>query len=142
VNRADWHAHIESVPLTPAQRGRIMAECARLGLAGRAERLAVLARLLGLDGLGSTADLTQGQAGRLVSLFQRIRDRSGLPEITAAAGGGQGDGEHQDGEPVTLAGALIRAAVMICAISRGNASADYRDLFAAEGAARCCAAQR
>jgi hypothetical protein len=76
---ADWHAHLESAPLTANQLGAIHREATRLGLHDRTERLAVIAALAGLDGLGSTRDLTQGQAG------QAVRVLSELPERKTAA---------------------------------------------------------
>jgi hypothetical protein len=69
VNLADWHAVLASEPATCGQVGAIHGECQRLGLTDRAERLAVTATLLGLDGLDSTRDLVMGDAGRLVRML-------------------------------------------------------------------------
>lgn len=128
MTRDEWIAYIQSKPLTGYQRGAIMRQCDRLGLADRTERLAVLAALVGLDALGSTADLTQGQGGYLVSLLQRTRDRNELPAVsvvaTAADGGDQlehvndddgldlGDMENDDAEPVSVLDAIERFLLM------------------------------
>lgn len=107
MTRDEWNSHAETAPLTPDQRGAILGHCDRLGLADRCERLAVLAELLGLDNLESTADLTLGQAGRLVNLLQHTRDRGELLELAAAAAhDGQGDATAAAVKPVTLADAL------------------------------------
>lgn len=87
MSLADWHACIESAPLTDNQLGRIMAEWARLGLAAdddRAERLSITAALAGVDNLGSTLELTQGQAGRVVRALSETRHRDDLPAIEPA----------------------------------------------------------
>jgi hypothetical protein len=96
MTRDEWNAYAESVPLTRDQRGAIMREAERLRLADpadRAERLAIFAELLGVDELGSTADLTLGQAGRLVAMLRDVGDRSELPDVTTRA-----DGEDQADE--------------------------------------------
>lgn len=118
MTREEWCAYAESVPLTPDQRGAILGHCERLGLTDRAERLAVFAELLGLDDLATTADLTLGQAGRLVNLLQRTRDRDELPDV----GEHQADesaeaGDGQDGnEGITWPGVIARIVAEIYAV--------------------------
>lgn len=128
MTREEWLAVLDSEPATPNQRGAIMRECNRLELVDRDERLAVLAAMLGLDGLASTGDLTMGQAGQLVNALQRTRDRAELPEAD------DGGDEHQadspghvgcrDGEPgaapVSIAEALRRIALILCSASYGS----------------------
>lgn len=76
-------------------------EFARLGWpeGDRAGRLAACALLLGLDGLGSSRDLSMGQAGYLARLLAGMPDAGGLaaeldarrqPALRAAAGSGPG----------------------------------------------------
>ncbi len=84
MTRDEYLAVLESEPATPNQRGAIVRACDRLGLTDRAERLAMCAALLGLDALGSTGELTMGQADQLVNVLQRTRDRAELPDTTAA----------------------------------------------------------
>jgi hypothetical protein len=101
VNREEYLARLATEPATANQRGAIMSEFERLGFhhrRDRAERLAVCAALLGTGELGSTAELTQGQAGQLVNLLQRITDRAELPRGAAApaASDSQPDGQDHD----------------------------------------------
>lgn len=79
--RDEWNAVLAAEPATPNQRGAVMREFGRLGFgdADRAERLAVCAGMLGLAELGSTRDLTKGQAGYLVRLLGRCGSRADLP---------------------------------------------------------------
>ena len=115
MTRDDWYAYAESTPLTPDQRGAILGHCDRLGLTYRPERLAVLAELLELDELESTADLTLGQAGRLVNLLQRTRDRAELPDPAAAA---DDDDDGQDDEPDAGAGAVAKPVTLADALGK------------------------
>lgn len=65
----DYRARLDTGPLTPNQRGRIMGEFHRLGFhqtRDRAERLRLTAQLAGLSGVASVKDLTRGEAGRVV----------------------------------------------------------------------------
>jgi hypothetical protein len=65
----DYRTRLDREPLTSNQRGRIMAEFARLGFhprRDRAERLRLAAALAQLPELASTKYLTMGQAGRVV----------------------------------------------------------------------------
>lgn len=77
---AEYRARLDSEPLTDNQHGRILAEFERLGFHpryDRAERLRLTAILAGADPLGSTRDLTMGQAGRAVGLLtgcETVRD--------------------------------------------------------------------
>ena len=100
MSRAEWNAVLDSAPLTANQRGAIMRESLRLGLDDRAERLAVFAVLLGNGELGSTGDLTQGEAGRIIRVLMGAGDRAELLRLAAAdihrdesapGDGGQGD---------------------------------------------------
>jgi hypothetical protein len=93
MTRDEWNEVLAIAPLTQAQRVAVHAEFARLGVADRAERLAACAALLGLDGLGSTMDLTQGQAGKLIGEL-RARDRG---ELAAVAAADDGDQDAEDG---------------------------------------------
>lgn len=127
MTREDWHAHIESVPLTPNQRGRAHAEMIRLGVVDRGERLAIASALLDLDALDSFTSLTQGQAGKLVNILMHTRDRAGLLRTAAASGrdsshhdhgsgadvgpGAAGTGSSGTAKPVTLAQAVRELAL-------------------------------
>jgi hypothetical protein len=118
MTRDDWYAYAESVPLTPNQRGAIMHECDRLGVADRTERLAMLAGLLGLDMLSSTADLTLSQAGQLVRILSDTRDRAELPEVATAAETGD---DGQEGEQcLSVADAISRILLMVAMAAYGD----------------------
>lgn len=114
MTRDEYLAVLATEPATANQRGRIMAECDRLGLTDRAERLAVLAELLDIDELDTTAELVMGQAGYLVHLLQRTSGRAELPGIAAAAADvdDQG-GEQPAAESLTIAGLLMQIAVAL-----------------------------
>jgi hypothetical protein len=127
----DEYLHVLATePATSTQVGAIIGEFDRLGITGRAERLAISAELLGLDGLDSTADLTQGQAGYLVNLLRRTRDRTGLPGITAAGDDEDQAAEHdsrdladdgQDGgERITWPEVINRIVIMLYAARWGK----------------------
>ena len=105
MNREEYLEMLATEPATPNQRGAIMGEFARLGVADRGERLAACAALLGLGELGSTADLLMGEAGRLVNLLQRLRDRAELLAVVSAAV----DDAPQAGERSAAAPAAARA---------------------------------
>lgn len=81
MNLAEFHIRLASEPATWNQRGRIMAECARLGLDDRAGRLAVCAVLAGLDELDSTRDLVMGDAGLIVRTLTEAASRDDLPAV-------------------------------------------------------------
>lgn len=117
MTRDEYLTLLDTEPATLNQRGRIMHECDRLGLVDRTERLAVLAAVLGIDGLDSTADLVMGQAGQLVNVLQRTRDRAELPDVLAIDG--QGD---EPGEQISISEALARIMLMIYAAWHGNDS--------------------
>jgi hypothetical protein len=108
VNRDELNVMLATEPATPSQVGVVVRQFERLGFTGsdRAERLTISAALLGLDGLGSTKDLTMGQAGQLYRTLAGIRGRG---ELRAAA---RLAGEDQAGGP-TLADVIMRAAVLI-----------------------------
>jgi hypothetical protein len=121
VTRDEYLAVLDSEPATLAQRGAVMGECDRLGLADRGERLAILAVLLGLDALGSTRDLTMGQAGKIVRALRLARDRAELPSIIERAGGGQGGGANADpGEFISLADAIDRILLLLLLAVHGK----------------------
>lgn len=135
MTREEWNAYAESVPLTPDQRGAILGHCDRLGLTDRGERLTVLAAVLDLDELESTAGLTLGQAGRLVNLLQHTSGRADLPDVTAAAVGDGQDDEHagdgQDGtERITWPEAITRISVMVYVAYREKENAGKHESFA------------
>lgn len=128
-------------PATPHQRGAVLREFERLGFdeAGRAERLAVCAALLGLDELGSTTELVMGQAGQLVNMLQRVRYRAELPAAAAAAvaddhaeavradaDDGQGDEHASEEQPpatrLTLAEVVARMIARWLAPPAGSAT--------------------
>jgi hypothetical protein len=101
-----------------------MRQLDRLGLAAdadSAERLAVCARLLGLGDLGSTRDLTMGQAGQLVRLLVGCAGRADLPEVTAAPVDDAEDqaGEHSGGERVTCADVITHIVAALSAAPGG-----------------------
>jgi len=84
VTLEEWHAVLTSEPATPNQVGAIHGEARRLNLTDRAERLAASAALLDLDQLGSTRDLTMGQADCLLRTLQDCRDRAALDAMIPA----------------------------------------------------------
>jgi hypothetical protein len=113
MNRDEYLAVLETEPVTPNQRGAILGHFRRLGFhprSDRAERLAICAALAGLDALGATAELTMGQAGQVINVLERTRDRAELAAATVAAGGaGSGD----DAEQLTPAEAVGRIIILV-----------------------------
>jgi hypothetical protein len=95
MTRVEYLEMLATEPATPMQVGAIMGEFDRLGVADRAERLALSAELLGLDELDSTTDLMMGEAGRLVGILRSTRDRVELPDVSTLDDDGQDD-EHGD----------------------------------------------
>jgi hypothetical protein len=81
MTRDEWNLVLATEPATRHQRGAIMREFERLGFgeADRAERLAICARIAGLETLGSISDLTMGQAGQLVHALMDCTSRADLP---------------------------------------------------------------
>jgi hypothetical protein len=125
VNRAEWNHVLDTEPATPNQRGAIMRECGRLGLADRAERLAILAALAGIDALGSTADLTMGQAGQLVNLLQHTTDRSALPDPATATGTGDDGQDHDATGGISIAEAIGRIVLAVALAVHGRRLANW-----------------
>ena len=81
MNRAEYLRMIAIEPATPNQVGAVHGEFRRLGLDGdRPARLAAAAALLGLDDLGSSRDLSMGQAGYLI---HTLRGLAGAEELAA-----------------------------------------------------------
>jgi hypothetical protein len=77
----EWRTVQETEPATPRQRGAVMGQFTQLGYHrryDRAARLAVAARILGLDGLATTSDLTTGQAGMLLGTLSGFASRAAL----------------------------------------------------------------
>jgi hypothetical protein len=97
VNRDDYLAMLATEPATGTQVGAVIGEFERLGVVDRGERLAITAELLGLEHVSSTTDLVMGDAGRLVAMLRRTRDRAELPDISAPA-----DDEDQADEPAEI----------------------------------------
>jgi hypothetical protein len=100
MTRVEYLEMLATEPATPMQVGAIMGEFDRLGVADRAERLALSAELLGLDELDSTTDLVMGEAGRLVGILRSTRDRAELGD----AGGDK---------PVTIADLIGQVALVL-----------------------------
>lgn len=70
---------LATTPATRAQVGAIAGEFQRrMGVRRRDQRLEISAALLHLDGLNSTADLTMGQAGKLLHILRSTPDRAEL----------------------------------------------------------------
>lgn len=114
MNRDEWNQVLATEPATDNQRGAILREFDRLGVDDRPERLAICAALLGLDELGSTNDLVMGDAGYLVNLLRRTRDRAELPDVTAAAVDDGQDGKHDSrGERISIADTLQHIAIVL-----------------------------
>ncbi len=80
MNRAEFLQKLATEPATPRQLGAVMHEFERLGYrrstVDRPARLGVAAALLHLEQLGSTHDLTMGEAGRLLHMLQGFRSGS------------------------------------------------------------------
>ena len=135
MTRDEWNQVLATEPATSNQLGAIMREFTRLGFgdADRAERLAVCAELLELDELGSSGDLTMGQAGMLVNVLQHTRTAAELADITAAPDDphdqaaepdfGDADEDRTGSERVTWPEAIARIAAVIYTAYQGNASA-------------------
>jgi hypothetical protein len=121
VTLDEWHEVLATEPATPNQVGRIRAEFGRLGLTDRAGRLAITAALAGLDDLGSTRDLTLGQAGRLCGMLPHVASRG---ELLAAAGlGSEGHAPEAAEQPaVTLIEVIRDLIVQIYAAQRADSA--------------------
>lgn len=81
---AEYRARLDAEPLTLNQLGRIHREFARLGfreLADRAERLRLTAALAWSEPIGSTKDLTMGEAGRAIGALTGCRTAAELYEL-------------------------------------------------------------
>jgi hypothetical protein len=128
----DEYLHVLATePATSTQVGAIIGEFTRLGVTGRAERLAISAGLLGLDHLASTKDLVRGDAGRLYRMLLDVRDRAELPGIPAAGDGEDQAGEH--GEQISIAEALRQIALAIYLACQGRpALARKSEIFASK----------
>ena len=63
---AQYRERLATMPLTRNQLGAIHGEWNRLGLFDRPERLRLSAAIAQAEPIGSTKDLTMGEAGRLV----------------------------------------------------------------------------
>jgi len=95
MTRDEYLSVLECEPATPRQRGAVMGECVRLGLIRRAERLAVLACLLDVDALDSTAELSMGQAGQLIN---RLRAANGPADLTGSRDDSAGQADDGQGQ--------------------------------------------
>lgn len=90
---AQYRARLATEPLTLTQLGAIHGEWRRLGLCDRAERLQLSAAIARTAAIGSTKDLTLGEAGRLVGQLRRCatladaRALAGLRPVAGSAGG-------------------------------------------------------
>jgi len=80
---------LETTLATRTQVGAIHGEFRRLGVRQRDERLVISATLLDLDDLGSTSELTMGEAGKLVRILRATRDRAELEQRIDAANRGR-----------------------------------------------------
>jgi len=82
VKLDDWRQLQATEPATPNQLGAVMHEFGRLGYRDnrwdRPARLAAASALLHLERLGSTRELTMGQAGQLLHALQGFRSRAQL----------------------------------------------------------------
>jgi len=77
----EYRTRLGTEPLTLNQLGRIHAEFYRLGFhvsADRAERLRLTAALARVPTIGSTKDLTMGEAGRTVGALTGCRTAADL----------------------------------------------------------------
>src|ERR1017187_8637887 len=92
MTRDELNEMLATEPATRNQVGAIHREFERLGFRekDRAERLAVSAAMIELGSLGSTRDLTMGQAGCLVCLLLVTGERSELTAPGRPARGGVG----------------------------------------------------
>lgn len=101
-------------PYTPAQRAKLMATFAELGIEDRAERLVICSRIIGRE-LGSANELTRDEAGVLIETLETSgagrTDEGSSPEGphdapagTASVRAGGGDaGDAPGPEPRTYA---------------------------------------
>jgi len=115
----EWHAQLASEPATPNQIGAVLREFGRLGLGGpadRAERLALSAILLGLDGLDSTRHLVMGDAGRLVRLLGEYQDAAELRAAAAAVSAARTVDVPAPGRGLSMSEALTRALALVLGV--------------------------
>ncbi len=75
---------LETTAATRTQVGAIHGEFRRIGVRRRDERLMISATLLDLDDLGSTLELTMGEAGKLIRILRDTRDRVDLDQRVKA----------------------------------------------------------
>ena len=83
---AAWRERLATEPLTRTQLGAIHGEWRRLGLRDRTERLRLSAALALVDTIGSTTELTMGEAGRMVG---QLRQCATLADARALASSGR-----------------------------------------------------
>jgi hypothetical protein len=129
MTRDEWLVVLATEPATAAQRGAVMGEFQRLGLAGpgdRPERLAVCAALLGIDRLGSTRELVMGQAGQLVHALRHVPARADLAAVVAA--------RKRAADQAAARAAPVSAAAMLRAVAAAMAGCPGQVSAAALGA--------
>lgn len=104
---------------TGRQVGAVAGAFERLGLRDRAERLRLSAELLDLDELGSTYDLTMGQAGKLLAIVRGAHDLASLREIAAAAAAARQRANRRNGRGGLL-GLVARAIDALTTAPKGT----------------------
>jgi hypothetical protein len=85
---AEYRERLATEPLTPLQLGAIHGEWRRLGLHYRPERLRLSAALAQVGAIGTTKDLTMGEAGRVVG---QLRQCATLADARALASSGHAE---------------------------------------------------
>src|ERR1035441_8771002 len=81
MNLTEWHEVLATEPATREQIGAIHGEFRRLGYRDpwhRADRLPVTARLAECEPIGSSKDLSQGEAGRALRMLQQCENSGSL----------------------------------------------------------------
>jgi len=82
---AQYRERLTAEPLTLTQLGAVHGEWRRLGLRDRDERLRLSAAIAQAEPIGSTKELTLGEAGRLVG---QLRECGSLADARAMASSG------------------------------------------------------
>jgi predicted MarR family transcription regulator len=113
-------SRLDTEAATRRQVGAVAGAFQRLGVRDRAQRLRLSAELLDLDDdLGSTYDLTKGQAGKLLAIVRGAPDLASLRETAAAAAAARQRANRRNGQGGLL-GLVARAIDALTTAPKGT----------------------